>query len=120
MNFRISGQKMQTKSSAKYLGLMIDGFLHWKTHCTILRTRLERSVGLLAKLRYFTSANLLRTVYYAIFDSYLCYGCHVWGQNKNAYTNEISKIQDKAIRVISFKSCDTHTGPLYHEKKNNN
>ena len=114
MNFRISGQKIQTKSSAKYLGLMIDGFLHWKTHCTILRTRLQR---LLAKLRYFTSANLLRTVYYASFDSYLCYGCQVWGQNKNVYTNEISKIQDKAIRVISFKSRDTHTGPLYHEKK---
>ena len=117
MNFRISGQKLQTKSSAKYLGLMIDEFLHWKTHYTILRTKLERSIGLLAKLIYFTSANLLRTVYYAIFDSYLRYGCQVWGQNKNAYTNEISKIQDKAIRVISFKSCNTHTGPLYHEKR---
>ena len=95
---------------------MIDEFLHWKTHYTILRTKLERSVGLLAKLRYFTSANLLRTVYHAIFDSYLRYGCQVWGQNKNAYTNEISKLQDKAIRVISFKSRYTHTGPLYHEK----
>ena len=63
MNFGISGQKIQAKSSAKYLGLMIDEFLHWKTHYTILRTKLERSVGLLAKLRYFTSANLLRTVY---------------------------------------------------------
>ena len=96
---------------------MIDEFLHWRTHYTILRTTLERSVGLLAKLRYFTSANLLRTVYYAIFESYLRYGCQVWGQNKNAYTNEISKIQDKAIRVISFKSHNTHAGPLYHEKK---
>ena len=74
MNFQISGQKIQTKRSAKYLGLMIDEFLHWKTHYTILRT-LERFVGLLAKLRYFTSANLLRTVYYAIFNSYLRYGC---------------------------------------------
>ena len=86
MNFQISGQKIQTKSSAKYLRLMTDEFLHWRTHYTILRTTLERSVGLLAKLRYFTSANLLRTVYYAIFDSYLHYGCQVWGQNKNAYT----------------------------------
>ena len=37
MNFRISSQKIKPKSSAKYLGLIIDEFLNWKTHYTILR-----------------------------------------------------------------------------------
>ena len=32
MNFRSSGQKIKLKSSAKYLGLIIDEFLNWKTH----------------------------------------------------------------------------------------
>ena len=117
INFRISGQKIELKSSVKYLGLVIDEFLNWKTQYTILRTKLERSIGLLAKLRYFVSANLLRTVYYAIFDSYLLYRCHVWGQNKNGSTNEISALQDKALRVISFKNRNTTAGPLYKEKK---
>ena len=62
MNFRISGQSIQPKISAKYLGLAIDEFLNWKTHFTVLRAKLERSIGLLAKLRYFVSENLLRTV----------------------------------------------------------
>ena len=83
INFRVSGQKIVPKRSTEYLGLVIDEFLHWKTHFTILRAKLERSIGLLDKLRYFVPANLLRTVYYAIFDSYLRYGCEVWGQNKN-------------------------------------
>ena len=117
MNFRISGQNIELKSSAKYLGLVIDEFLNWKTQYTILRTKLERSIGLLAKLRYFVSANLLRTVYYAIFDSYLRYGCQVCGQNKYGSTNEISGLQDKALRVISFKNRNTTAGPLYKEKK---
>ena len=100
MNFRVSGQKIVPKRSIKYLGLVIDKFLHWKTHFTILRAKLERSIGRLAKLRYFVSANLLRIVYYAIFDSYLQYGCEVWGQNKNNSINEISRLQDKALRII--------------------
>ena len=83
INFRVSGQKIVPKRSIEYLGLVIDEFLYWKTHFTILRAKLERSIGLLDKLRYFVPANLLRTVYYAIFDSYLRYGCEVWGQNKN-------------------------------------
>ena len=117
MNFRISGQRIQPTSSAKYLGLLIDELLNGKTHFTILRAKLERLIGLFAKLRSFVSANLLRTVYFAIFDSYLRYGCQVWGQNKNASTNEISKLQDKALRVISFKDRNTAAGPLYNEKK---
>ena len=117
MNFRISGQKIKIKHSAKYLGLVIDESLSWKKYYDILRSKLERSVGLLAKLRYYVSTNLLRTVYFAIFDSYMRYGCQVWGQNKNADTKKISSIQDKAIRMISFKDCNTAIGPLYNEKK---
>ena len=52
-----------------------------------------------------------------IFDSYLHYGCQVWGQNKNASTKEIASIQEKALRIISFKDHNAATGPLYHEKK---
>ena len=65
----------------------------------------------------FISANLLRTVYFAIFDSYLHYRCQVWGQDKNASTKEISRLEDKALRVISFKDRNTAAGPLYNEKK---
>ena len=41
------------------------------------------------------------------------YGCQVWGQNKNADTKKISSIQDKAIRMISFKDRNTAIGPRY-------
>ena len=37
--------------------------------------------------------------FFLLFDSYLHYGCQVWGQNKNVNTNEITQLQDKAIRV---------------------
>ena len=102
MNFRISGQRIKVKTCAKYLGIIIDEFLNWKSHFDVLRTKLGRSIGLLSKIRYFVSANLLTTIYFAIFDSYLCYGCQVWGQNKNASTKEIASIQDKALRIMSF------------------
>ena len=116
MNFRISGQRIKVKTCAKYLGIIIDKFLNWKSHCNVLRTKLRRSIGLLSMLRSFFSENLLRTVYFAIFDSYLCYGRQVWGQNKNASTKQIASIQDKALRIISFKDRSAPTGPLHYEK----
>ena len=50
-------------------------------------------------------------------DSYLRYGCEVWGQNKNNSTNEIPRLQDKALRIISFKDRNTAARPFYNEKR---
>ena len=116
MNFRISGQKIKVKTCAKCLGVITDEFINWKPHYNVLRNKLERSIGLISKLRYFVSANFLRTVYFAIFHSYLHYGCQVWGQSKNTSTKKIA-IQNKSLRIISFKDRNAATGPLYHEKK---
>ena len=55
--------------------------------------------------------------FFLLFDSYLRYGCQVWGQNKNVNTNEIAQLQDKAIRVRLLKDRSTAPGPLYNEKK---
>ena len=117
LNFRISGQKINTKNSVKYLGLVIDEWLKWKEHYDILRAKLERSPGLLAKLKYFVSQNLLRTVYFAIFDSYLRYGCQVWGQHNDSNNNKIAKLQDKAVRIVSFKDRNTPCEPLCKDRK---
>ena len=39
------------------------------------------------------------------------------GQNKNASTDEISRLLDKALGVISFKDRNTAARLLYNEKK---
>ena len=41
----------------------------------------------------------------------------MWGQNQNINTNAISQLQDKAIRIISFKYQGIDARPLYYEKK---
>ena len=37
MNFRISGQRIKVKTCAKYLEIIIDEFLNWKSHFDVLR-----------------------------------------------------------------------------------
>ena len=43
------------------------------------------------------------------------YALQVWGQNKNATFKEIEKLQNKAIRVMCFKSKLEPTKPLYRD-----
>ena len=83
MNFRISGQKIKMWSKTKYLGLFLDENLSFKYHLDTIKLKLNRANCLLSKIRHYIRAPLLRTIYFAIFDPHLRYGCQIWGQNKN-------------------------------------
>ena len=56
---------------------------------------------------------MLRSLYFALFDSHLRYGCQIWGQKLNKYTTKISKLQNRAVRTISFKKSEDQCEPLY-------
>ena len=46
----------------------------------------------------------LWTIYYALFDWHLRYGCQIWGQRQKEYIESIEKTQNKATRILNFKS----------------
>ena len=46
LNFRISGQKIESSCQVRYLGVILQDGLHWNTHLTSLLKKLSRSTGL--------------------------------------------------------------------------
>ena len=82
-----------------------------------IKTKLSRGCGLLAKLRCYVNTTTLRSVYFAIFDAHLRYGSQIWGQQKTGTIKQIEKLQDKAIRIINFKSKNDPSNPLYKSMK---
>ena len=78
---------------------------------------MSRSSDLLAKLRNYVKADLLRTVYFSIFDSILRYGIQVWGQKRNQAIKDIEKIQEKTIWILNFKWKNDPVNPLFKNSK---
>ena len=117
MNFRLSGQKITPTTHTRYLGVILDQHLLWEQHLKMLKQKLSRANGLLSKIRYFTSPNLLRTIYFAIFESHIRYGCQIWGQQKNQLLTDILELQNKALRIMNFKNKYNPYKPLYKETK---
>ena len=106
LNFRISGQKIVTVDSVKYLGLTLQSDLHWKMHLTSLEKKLSKSIGLLPKF-------LLKTIIYSIFNSHLIDGCEVWSQNQNnVLVHRLQKLQEKAVCLIDFETNTNVVGRL--------
>ena len=117
MNFRTGGQKINIICNTKHLGLTLDKHLTFKYHLENLKLKLNRANCLLSKIRYFVKFPLLRTIYYAIFDTHLRYGCQIWGQNQCKIVQAIKRTQNKALRLLNFKGPRESADYLYKEFK---
>jgi len=67
---KIGGKKIFESSHIKYLGILIDSHLNWKTHTTFLSSKLARANGIISKLRHYVSTKTLVNIYYALFHSF--------------------------------------------------
>ena len=61
MNLKIHNNEIK-KNSVKYLGIIMDCNLNWKDHIFELSKKMSRGVGILFKLRYFVSTDILSQV----------------------------------------------------------
>ena len=117
MNFSLSGQKNRRKTCTKYLGVLLDKHLLLKDHINTLKQKLNRANGILAKLRHHLPFDILKTVYYSLFDTHLHYACQVWGQSNSDILVLVQRAQNKALRITNFKEERHPSEPLLTETK---
>ena len=114
LKIKLCGKRLYPTESVKYLGAKIDANLTWQHHVNDLSTKLNRANALLFKMRKYASLKILRSIYFAIFDSYLSYCCLVWAQNFSTI-QRIIILQKKAVRIINFQPRNFHTSPLFKQ-----
>ena len=66
-------------------------------------------------MRKYVSLRILRSIYFAIFDSYLSYCCLVWAQNFSTI-QQILILQKKAVTIINFQPRNFHSSLLFKQK----
>ena len=113
IKIKMNGHRLIPSKFIKYLGVYLDKNLNGGFHCQDLIKKLKRANGMLCKARHYIKQNDLITLYYAIFSSHLIYGCQIWGQNLNTFNQKVFKLQNRALRIISFADFRADSNPLY-------
>ena len=102
LKIKLCGKRLYPTESVKYLGVKIDTNLTWQHHVNDLSIKLNRANALLFKMRKYASPKILRSIYFAIFDSYLFYCCLVWAQNCSII-QQIIILQKKARKYFIYQ-----------------
>ena len=114
LKIKLCSKRLYPTESVKYLGVKIDTNLTWQHHVNDLSIKLNRANAVLFKIRKYVSPKILRSIYFAIFDSHLSYCCLVWAQNFSSI-KRILILQKKAVRIINFQPRNSHTSPLFKQ-----
>ena len=70
---KLTGKKLYSSNSVKYLGVRIDKFLYWHNQVNDIAVKLYRANALLLKIRNYIKIKTLRNIYFVVFDSHLTY-----------------------------------------------
>ena len=113
VELKINDTKLDQVKQFNFLGLIIDETLSWQPYIKTLSLKLSRSLGIMNRLKSFLPKSILRSIYFAIFHSYLNYQILSWG----SHCSQLFPLQKKAIRIINKEHYLQHTEPLFKQSR---
>ena len=97
----IDGKQIMEVNETKFLGVIIDNNLNWKSHITYISKKVAKGIGIILKARKVFNKDTLSTLYFTLVYPYLNYCIHVWGRAYNTHLKDLFVLQNKAIRIIN-------------------
>ena len=101
----------------KFLGILMDEHLSYKYHIQELHKKLSKTSGIFFKIRHQLSKEMLVSLYYFIFSSFLRYGLLVWGLTCESYKLALFCLLKKLVKCIHFEPLHTYSNPIFKFSK---
>ena len=113
LQLSIDGKPIEHVKYFKFLGILFDENLTWKCHINMVTNKLSKVIGILNRLKHVYPQNALLSIYHSLFATHLNYGLLLWG----THVNRVSKLQKKAVRIMSNSEYLAHSEPLFKTLK---
>ncbi len=97
----------------KYLGVFFDPCLNFKYHISQISKKLSFALYKLRQVKNLLPQSALVTLYYSLFHCHLVYAIEIWSCVPFSLLKPLLIKQKSAIRIITNKSHNAHTEPLF-------
>ena len=111
----VENSYLHRAQTVKYLGILVDEDLKFKSHIDKVSTTISRNLGIISRAKYLLSKNLRLMLYNALILPYITYCLPVWGSNYESTLQSVVIAQKRAIRMIAGAAPLAHSSPLFKE-----
>lgn len=113
VSLKIDGVEIQRVKEAKFLGVIIDEDLTWKSHINYTKGKIAKAIAVLHKVKFSLNNYALLTLYNTMIVPYLTYCVEIWGSTCKTYTQPLFILQKRALKIISKSHYRDPSNPLF-------
>ena len=110
---RINKEKINRVNYTKFLGVVIDDKLNWKSHILSIRSKLSKCCVIMYKASSLINKHGMHILYNSLFMPYIMHCTEVWDNTYATNMNCLVLLQKMVIRLICGAKRLDHTNLLY-------
>ena len=85
--------------------------MNWNSHTQKIANKISRTLGLMNRLKRYLPISAMKLMYDSLILSHLQFGITNWGFE----WDRISKLQKRALRIMTNSKYNAHTDPLFKQ-----
>ena len=110
-----NGMVIHRCDTVKYIGLMMDEQLNWKTHIDSVLKSVRKYFGIFNNIKGYISKPIARQLFFAFVNSRITYGIEAYGSCSTSYLNKLQTVQNKVLKLLTRKPYRFSTNDLHKE-----
>ena len=100
INIICDKHSLETVSTMKYLGVILDPYLNWSNHVDYIVKKISKTHACLRRIKSYVNQKNLINLYFSLIVPYLDYCCTVWGNKTRTSTQRLQRCQNKYARLV--------------------
>ena len=117
LSVKLNKTEIREAKTVRYLGVLIDNDLKWKSHIIHTSNIVSRNIGIINRSKYFLPIKHRCLLYNALILPYLNYCCLIWGHSCKTHLVKLFNLQKRIIRILDDQPRLAHTGPIFAKLK---
>lgn len=112
IRIQIDNTPLERVKHTKALGVILHENLSWEKHVDSVRKKVAAGIGLLRRIRDFTSFDILIKIYKALIEPHFDYACTVWDDLDATLALKLQRLQNRAARIITRSDYEVRSADI--------
>lgn len=113
ISVRLDDNLIPMSDSTTFLGVVLDRHMKFNLHAQSLIRKITFGIRAIIKTRSYFQPHIIHSLYHAHIHSHLSYCISAWGNTYLTHLNQLQRLQNQALRLMTFSHFLTNATPLY-------
>ena len=109
----LKGKQLERVRETKFLGVILDEQLNWKSHIKMITSKISKSCGIIYRIRRCLTNEAKKLLYYSLIHPYIAYCINVWSSTYQTHIRPMILGQKRVLRALFAYQRRAQTAQIF-------